>query len=262
MKIFPSGNEKIITAVLVAMSVGLIIGLIVGSKITDANVVIASLATLGAAFIGSWFAFRLQDRAKQRKEIKDHVDKANELLFALFQKLNALKLFQIDSVDPWRDDPGRMIGMQPILDFKLPEAPFRPESISFLLKTKYKQLLFDAHIEEQRFGVAQNIIRHRSSLHYQAVQPALHAAGIVEGKEYTSTQYKAVLGELLYQHLKRSTDQVVIHVDETVRSGEDLTKKLIKALKEIYPDKEFIEFVLLEKTSNKSSKLMANGATV
>lgn len=143
----------------------------------------------------------LQDRAKRRKETEGHVDKANELLFALFQKLNALKLFQIDSVDPWRNDPGKMIGMQPILDFKLPEAPFRPENISFLLKTKYKQLLFDAHIEEQRFETAQNVIRYRSNLHYQAVQPALHAAGIVEGQKYTATQYQAALGELLYKHL-------------------------------------------------------------
>src|SRR5690606_31428625 len=110
MNIFPSENEKIITTALVAISSGFILGLIAGSEITDTNVLITSLATLVSAFVGAWFAFRLQDRAKRRKEIESHVDKANELLFALFQKLNALKRFQIDSVEAWRNDPGKMIG--------------------------------------------------------------------------------------------------------------------------------------------------------
>ena len=261
MKIFPTENEKIITVAIVAVSIGLIVGLLVGSRVTDSNVLITSLATLGAAFVGAWFAYKLQDKAKRRQEIEKQVDRANDLLFALYQKLNALKLFQIDSIDPWRDNPGIIFEMQPVLDFKLPEAPIKPENIIFLLKTKHKQLLFDAHIEDQRFEAAENVIRHRSNLYYQYIQPALHAAGIVEGVTYTDVQFKAALGELLYKRLERITEQVVYHVDSTVESSDTLREKLIQSLKETYPDKELINFVLLKKMPNKALKQGASHGT-
>lgn len=219
-----------------SICIGLVVGLVAGSKITDPNVLIASLATLVAAFAGAWFAYKLQDRAKCREEINSQVNKANDLLFALFQKLNALKLFQIDSIEPWREDPGKTIGMQPTLDYKLPEAPIRPENINFLFRTKYKQLLFDAHIEEQRFEVAE-------------------AAGIVEGVEYTDAQFKAALGDLLYKQLERATDAVIYHTDRTVESSDQLRQKLIGALKKTFPDKEIIDFALLEKPPNEQKDL-------
>jgi hypothetical protein len=254
MKIFPSDNEKTITVVLVASSLSMVIGLLVGAKVTDANVLITSLATLVSAFVGAWFAYKLQDKAKRRQETERQVDKANDLLFALYQKLNALKLFQIDSIEPWRNNPGKMFAMQPVLNFKLPEAPIKPENINFLLKTKHKQLLFDTHIEEQRFEVAENVIRHRSNVYYQYIQPALHAAGIIEGVTYTDTQFKSALGELLYKRLEDITEQVVYHVDSTVESSDNLREKLIKAVKETYPNEEIINFVLLDKTPNKASQ--------
>lgn len=252
MKLFPSENEKIITTALVAVCIGLVVGLLLGFKTTNSNVLITSLATLGAAFIGAWFAYKLQDNSKRREEVENQVNKANDLLFALYQKLNALKLFQLDSVAPWRDNSGKMIGMQPMLNYKLPEVSLKPENLSFLLKTKHKQLLFDAHIEEQRFDVAEQVIQHRSNMHYQYIQPALYAAGIMESVEYTDVQFKAALGELLYTQLERATEQVVYHVDRTVESSDQLRGKLINALKETYPDKEFINFVLLEESPNKA----------
>lgn len=253
MSIFPSQNGKIIITAIVSLCLGLVIGLIFGSNITDKNILITSLATLSAAFFGAWLSYKLQENRNKREELNDNILKANELLFALYQKLNSLKLFQIDSIDPWRKKPEleRIIGMQPILDYNLPETKIKPENISFLLGTKYEQLLFDIHIEDERFKVAENVIKFRSNLHFNHVQPAMHASGIIEG-EYADIPYKEAIGEMLYTQLKKATDDVIDSTDKTVESSKKLCDKILKALKETYPSEKFIHFILLDKISNKT----------
>lgn len=251
MAIFPTQNEKNITIAIVSVCIGLITGLIVGSNITDKNILITSLATLSAAFFGAWLSYKLQDNRRKSEELNKRIQLANDLLYALYQKLNALKLFQIDSIEPWREKPEALLGMQPILDFKLPQTALNPENINFLLGSKYEHLLFDIHIEDERFKVAENVIRFRSGLHFNQVQPALHASGIIEGAEYTSAQYKEAIGEMLYIHLERATNDVFENVDKTVESGDALGKKILKALKEVYPNEKFVHFKLLNKVPNK-----------
>lgn len=250
MEIFPSSNERVVTISIVSIYIGLIIGLFIGAKITDKNIIITSLATLSAAFFGAWLSYKLQDNRRKREELNLKVQKANDLLFALYQKLNSLKLFQINSVEPWRGKPEALIGMQPILDFKLPKTEIIPENINFLLGTKHEQLLFDAHIEDERFKVAQDIINFRSDLHFNHVQPAMHAAGIVEGAPYTSAQYEAAIGDMLYRQLQKSTNDVIDNVDRTVESSNKLGKRIFKALKETYPNEKFVQFKLLNEKPN------------
>jgi hypothetical protein len=246
MTIFPSENEKLITTAILAACIGGAIGMFSALKLNDSDSLIASMATLAAAFFGAFFAYSLENRARQRREQEQYLAQSNDLLIALFQKINALTIFQWDFVEPCRDDPGKMISMLPALDFKLPDPPLRPESVNFLVKSKHKQLLFDIHIEDQRFAEAMKTIRYRSHLHLNYVHPALHSAGLVEGVEYTETEFKAALGELMYARLKQATEAVVYHVDRTVKSSDQLRKKLIKALKETFPKQEILEFTLKE----------------
>lgn len=260
MKIFPSENEKILAAVLMSGCLGMFAGIFGASKISDTSVLLPSLATLVAAFFGAWFAYKLQDRAKRREEEKEKVERSNDLLFSLFQKLNALKMFQFDFVEPSRNDPGQMISMQPVLDFKLPDSPIKAENINYLLKTKHKQLLFDAHIEDQRFEETEKVIRYRSHLHLNYIQPAMQAAGMIDGAEYTNVQIRAAVGDLLYAQLRKATEAVIYHVDRTIESSDNLREKLIAVIKEIFPNEPIIEFVLLEEPPNQSPQTDARTA--
>ncbi|MFK5949718.1 MAG: hypothetical protein QM500_13225 [Methylococcales bacterium] len=248
MNILPSQNEKIITVSIVSICIGLIIGLIFGANINDKNILITSLATLSAAFFGAWLSYKLQDNNKKIEQTKKQVQNANDLLFSIYQKLNALIIFQRDFVDPWRDKPERIIAMEPIIDYRLPLTKIIPENINFLLGTKYAKLLFETHIEDERFKVAEDIIKFRSNLHLNKVQPAIHSAGIAEGDVFDSIQLKSAIGEMLYIQLQKSTDSVIFNVDRTVESSKDLGDRLLLALKETFPNEEFVKFILLEES--------------
>lgn len=211
---------------------------------------VPAIATLLAAFFGAWFAYRLQDKAKVRKERASNISIANRALFTVFQQINSLKLFQIDMIDPVRNHPLKFIAMQPILHEKHEDLQFDFSILAFLLNTKHKQIVLDLFIEQQRFREAIKAINYRSELHYQA-QPFLERAGIQEGVDYPPDALLKTLddalGPRLHMSLQRATDQVVHHVDRTVGSLDEVKGKMINAFKELYPEADFLKFELLER---------------
>jgi hypothetical protein len=212
-----------------------------------------AVATLLAAFLGAWFAYRLRDKANIRKEHASNISAANQALFTVFQQVNSLKLIQWQMIDPVRNHPMKFIAMQPILHETYEELKFDFPSLVFLLNTKHKQIVMNLFIEQQRFREAINSIRYRSSLHINQIQPILERAGIQEGADYTIEVLARVLGQRLYRILQRTTDQVIFHVDRTVCSLYDVKEKMIKAFKELYPESDFLNFELLEAPPNKNS---------
>ena len=207
---------------------------------------VPAIATLLAAFFGAWFAYRLQDKAKIRKERASNISAANRALFTVFQQVNSLKVYQMDMIDPVRNHPRKFIAMQPVLNEQHENLQFDFSSLGFLLSTKYKQIVLDLFIEQQRFCEAIKAINFRSALHIQQVQPILERARIQEGADYNTGELAKVLGPRLYKTLQGVTDQVVYHVDRTIGSLVKVKGKMIQAFKELYPEGDFLNFELLE----------------
>jgi len=192
--------------------------------------------------LGSLFYSRIKPKKKKKNK---KISIANRALFTLFQRLNNLSLFQKDFIDPHREDPGIHIAMIPALDFEEKETFFDIDSLKFLLYSKHQQLLFDLHIEDQRYRTAARCINFRSQIHLNQAQPLMQRAGLIEGKEYTLDDYQRALGPLISAHLKKATDDVVYHVDRTIDSTEKVKNKLHEALKDIFPGDKFINFEML-----------------
>jgi hypothetical protein len=135
--------------------------------------------------------------------------------------------------------------MKPILSMKDDVIKFEIDKVDFLLGTKHQQIVFDLYIEDRRYETAIDIIDHRSKLHLNEVQPKLQIGGIKDGLDYPESAYKEALGVMLYKHLKISTEEVVYHVDRTVKSSMHAKNNLLLALKDVYPDEKFIDFELI-----------------
>lgn len=207
--------------------------------------IVNPLATLVAAFAGSWAAFKLQTTQKHSEEKRNHIAAGNRALSTLMQQVNTLKLYQIDFVDPLRNESGRHVSLRPTLPYQEDALVFDFKALDFLALPQHQQTLFELSIEENRFRESIKAINARSRLHFEIVQPMLMAAGFQEGREYTGEQFRTAIGELNYSHLKRLTDAVIIHVDRTVESLYTMKDRLRKSLVEHYPDGQFINFELL-----------------
>jgi hypothetical protein len=66
--------------------------------------IIQSLAILAAAFFGAWFAFLLESKSKKAEEINKQVSACNRAIFILLQRINKLRLYQREYIDPYRSE--------------------------------------------------------------------------------------------------------------------------------------------------------------
>lgn len=260
MHIFPTENEKIITGLIIAFLLGLGIGLAtVFEHINIKDIfytlftvfeqqsikdIIPVLGTLVAAFLGAWTAFLLESRSRKREKREQSLESANKLLYVLYERLNTIKLFQYDFVNPTRDDPSQMISMEPVLDFRTPESELDAQDISFLFQTKYKHLMLTLHVANEQFYETVKAIRHRSDLHLNILQPLLEQAGFRLGNEISSLDIENAVGERNFHMLKQSTEVVVYNVDKFIERGVELKENLIVAFSDVFSEKELFNYIL------------------
>jgi len=219
--------------------------------------IVQVVATLIAAFAGAWFAFIYQNRQKASAERQEHIAAGNRALATLLQQANTLKLYQVDMIEPFRDDPGRHIDIRPTLQYREEALTFDVKSLNFLLTPKYAEVVFDLIIEEERYREALKAINERTRHHFEVVQQKLFRYGIKDGVSYSDRNFRDALGELDYKLVKRHTDAVVLHVDRTVESLVVAKDRLLKTLLEIYPNEKYINF---ESLQNPPGSIFKQGA--
>jgi hypothetical protein len=197
--------------------------------------VISWVMILLASFSGAWFAYRFQAKEKERDVIKKNISAANRAMFCVFQMLNSLRIFQKDFIDPCRERPDTFLMMLPVLPEDPKDFSFNFEELGFLLDTKYKKIMLDLFIEQQRYREAIKVINVRSIYHKNIVQPTLDKAGLKEGIGYPINDVKIILGQIVFADIVNLTDQVIFHVDRTLLSLEEVKNTLLSAFKDLFP---------------------------
>lgn len=210
----------------------------------DSSVWFSAAATLVAAFVGAWSAFKLQDRAKNRENTAQNIAAANRALFTLLWQSNSLKLLQRDFLDTYRESPGRHIEIKPLPPQSEANSKFSLEDLSFMAEPKHQNLLFKLLLEEARYGEAVKTVNMRSQL-LTEVQIMIEKRGIMHGGQYSGEELRAAMGDYAYHQLKALTDALYFHVDRTVESTIEAKDELRKALKEIFPNEKFIDYELI-----------------
>jgi len=205
--------------------------------------VLTALVTLVAAFAGSWYAFRLSDNSRARQTVDEQVAAINRAQFILIRQWNLLRNFQAQTVDPYRNDPARLINMRPRLPVGGTPARIDVDSLSFLLETTDRELVFRLLIEQERFETAIQAINERSRLHIEEVQPRLVAGSILERSEYSEGQVEAAVGSHLLLLLRRATDAVIEQVELTLVSTQAMATEFHLAMKSRFPDRSIIRMI-------------------
>jgi len=244
MKLFPSEHEKLITAIILALVSGLLFGLLVNVGDKEGEKVLSALVTLGAAFLGATVAFLLENKSRKRKERAKQLEAANSLLYMLYERLNCLKIFQKDHIDPQRENPGRMIEIRPIPNFRSPKTNFSASTVAFIFNTKYKDLMFKLHVIEEVFSESISLINIRNDLHINVYQRALEASGHNMGEPITDHDIRAAIGPMNFELLDQTTNNMIYMVDRYVAEGNEFRVELIKVFSEIFTKEEIFAFEL------------------
>ena len=210
----------------------------------DANTIstlITAAVTLLATFVGAGFAFRLNDKARARQTVRDQVAAVNRAIFILGRQFNLLKVIQTETIDPFREDPTRFIGMRPSLPVGLESPTLDLDSLSFLLETDARELLMELLIEQDRFEMALQSMNERSRLHLEVLQPRMAEAGIIEGGR--ADDLLRAIGEPLALRMQNATENTIQQIDKTVESNLEFAEKFRLAMKQLFPKARIIRLL-------------------
>jgi hypothetical protein len=207
---------------------------------------IPALATLVAAFYGAKFAFEFQNNKELVIEKKHNVAAANTAIFTFSRMANLLFEYRREFINPVRENKAYFIELRPTLNFEKEFIELNIQPLYFLLETEYRNLLSEVAIETERYRVTIDVINLRSKIHIEELQPLLEKAGFESGKEkiLSSDELEQILGNRLFHTIKESTENVIYHVDSTIKSMEELSKKIKTSMNNIYPNETIISFTL------------------
>lgn len=201
---------------------------------------VPAIITLLAAYYGAKFAFEFQSRKEIKEEKNRKIISGNLAIFKLSTMISSLMSYQRQVIEPVRGKYTAFLEMLPTLPQEKENISIDIDSLSFLLGSEDPNLLGELSVEGARYDAAIAAINDRSMVHRNEAQPTLDAAGMQNGGSCTREEMQKVLGERLFHTLHQSTDQVIYHVDSTILSLKEVSDKLSRELKKLFPDEKII----------------------
>jgi hypothetical protein len=202
---------------------------------------ITALVTLLAAYLGAWFAFTMQ-RSKQQKDQDDsNIVNANLAMFELIRCHNQFLNIKAQVIGENENRPDRHHFIKPMLNTPLHVPQINFPSLAFLINKDPNLLCTLAVLQTDIHGTVE-IIRQRSEIHIEKLQP------LIEQFERSRPGESAVdlneienaFGRRNTAHLVLSTNYMIDGINRAIESTADLSTKLRKAVKLVYPKSTII----------------------
>ena len=237
MKLFPSKHEKLIFTAIIAFCSGSIVGLLPG---LDGKTVMASVGTLVTAFAGAFFAFRLNERREAAKSEQAELGAANRAIFGLIRAYNYIAGYHKQYLAPFKGRPEAFIAVRPSIGNPNPDFKIDFDAISFLIPQGKVEILGELSEFEEVFSSFLELVRARNHVHANIVQPAMEAAGAVDGGDIYLDEIEKALGDRLSATMKTLTDDLIETAEKGEKQSEDLIEKLNEIMRDLYPGRTLI----------------------
>ena len=200
-----------------------------------AEIFFTSLATLAAAYFGAKYAFKLQsDKDKCASDAAD-VKSANSVIFELARTFNKFIAIKKQFIDEHRDKAERHLMIMPVAGMSWEPPMFNYDSISFLFKSSDPNLLGTLSLVEQEIASTLDVIKQRSTMHVEILQPTIERLSQQVGKQVPLLQIEDELGPRLATTLKMSTTFMVDGVDNVLVGCKEHIEKIRAETQRLYP---------------------------
>lgn len=213
----------------------------IGRVVPEYKDIIAILATLFSAFAGAWGAFLLENERKKRESIDKNIGAANRAIYTVFNLWNVLEQYRKETLEPYRGKPDAWLNVAANPSIPTGIHTFQADELQFLLLKSKPEIYAALLLEEQRFAVAIDLIRARSSLVLEQVFAKMAAAKVPVGKNMLESDVEQILGIDTTHKLRNMTEAIYRNVDEDLASLKEQYDALRSAMKELYPKRKVIQ---------------------
>ena len=212
--------------------------------------ILSAIATLLAAFMGAWFAFKLEEDHRKDERDKKNISACCKANFVLSEQLKMLGKFQKEEIESIEDKTDIWLYMEPLPHMDHETLKFNIENLQFILDTTHKDILSQLLSQDELFHKTISIINRRSQLLLEKLHPGFiqrmktcKEQGKLEDKEIESLEASDRENK---RRLENLTNKIIQHVNEAIASTKKFQKIFIKAIKDIYPEANPISFEQIE----------------
>lgn len=217
-------------------------------------------ATLIAAFVGAWYAFRLQLVHLERQKTKEQVEAGNRAVFELVRTHNKFLAVKNQFIEELRSNPARHVFIMPMAgDIKPLQLNF--DSLAFLFDSHDPNLLGRLAMFEQEVASTLGVIDQRSRLHVDVVQPTVENWERENGPWMSIEQVEKALGARYAKTLKMLTDFMIEGVDGIVHASEIHVEEMNRILKSKFVGHKVIGMIKPNHSMQPAPKSGAAGAS-
>ena len=207
------------------------------------EVLAASLATLAAAYFGAKYAFSLQNEKERRTSDAADVKAANSAIFELARTYNKFLAIKKQFIDEHRDMAERHLMIMPVAGMSWEPPKFNYDTISFLFRSSDPNLLGTLSLVEQEIASTLDVIKQRSAMHVDVLQPVVERLSQRVGDQVTLRQIEDELGHRLAATLRMSTDFMIQGVDNVIAGCIEHMAKIKTETEKIYPGNVLIKII-------------------
>lgn len=201
----------------------------------SAEILFTSLATLAAAYFGAKFAFRLQSDKDMRASDAADVKSANSVIFELARTFNKFIAIKKQFIDEHRSKAERHLMIMPVAGMSWEPPRFNYDSISFLFKSSDPNLLGTLSLVEQEIASTLDVIKQRSTMHVEVLQPTIERLSQQVGEQVSLRQVEDALGQRHATTLRMSTTFMVDGVDNVLAGCKEHIEKIKAETQRLYP---------------------------
>ena len=236
--LFPSKQEALIASAILGFVAGVAVCALATAKGPDLSGYIASLATLIAAFSGSWFAFYLTDLSNKRKEKDAKILYINKSLFVLLRQINAVEGFVRD-MQLYSSDEHLAFQMPAYKSNEYSDLKQNFDELAFLASTSYAQDLLDLTVEQERFEQILMVLRIRHEHYVSKVMPEMMAAGLTDRKS-SLAEIETSLNSETYKGAIQGAKQMRTELSAYMKSSVAMHQRLNEVARKLFPHQGFL----------------------
>jgi hypothetical protein len=203
--------------------------------------IISFVNTLFAAFLGAWFAFRLQNKSEMLKNELTTIFEINMLQLNLYKGYNSLLLLEKEYVNPFRSHPFYWIEIPSLLEVHDYSENIDISRIGFFIQSNNEDIIQDVMLIIEKHEELTKALNERSKIHRNEFQPIIEKVLKEKGRQIEINELFGVLGEKLSSELKGLTDQYLELLDETIKNYQITIDKVYKAGKKLYPKAKILQ---------------------
>ena len=159
--------------------------------------ILSAIATLLAAFMGAWFAFKLEEDHRKDERDKKNISACCKANFVLSEQLKMLGKFQKEEIESIEDKTDIWLYMVPLPHMDHETLKFNIDDLQFILDTTHKDILSQLLSQDELFNKTISMINMRSQLLREKLPPEFISnmkinkeQGKLEGKKIESLELR------------------------------------------------------------------------